>query len=345
MGHETKRKSQTVRKAASTGHNHAAFRQTLPHGSGKCESLFEFSGTMASELSKAGPKRNSEPGQMGAAILLDRKSEREVKEKTATRSCPNRLRHRSMDVKTYCTIDSGRLRRPLYARGGVETVAKRFWLELSKAGTTRSAKRRKGDCVLEEKNMAPYKKKPKTLGLILHFWTKAGSCSYRTFVRLGLLRAAHRSFGIATVVIKSRLSEVSPYLLAITAWAFMPVFMLITSLALKSLLFCVICCVICVSMLFWSGMAVLSTKEEMLKIFCKRPSVFTSIGFLAMLRNSIRLSMFGLMENAICPTVCMKIRFGWGPICIAPSDGCVVLNNFSNPAFNTRNFLGHELYI
>jgi len=343
MGYETKWKSQTVRKAASASHNHAAFRQTISHSGSKGESLSEFGGTMASELSKDGPKRNSEPGQMGTAIPLDRSSEREAKEKATARSWCNRIRHRLMDVKTYCASDSGRLRSPIYARGGVETVTQRFWLELPKAGTTRSSKRRKSHCTLEKQDMASYKKKPKDLGPILPFWTKAGFCSYRTFVKLGHLRAAHRSFVIATGVIGSRSSEVSPYLLVVNTWVFMSVFMPITSPERKSLLFCGICCIICAGMLFWSGTVGLSTKGQTSKFSWKRPSVFMSIDFLAMPRKLIRLNMFGLMENAICPTVCMKTRFTWGLICIVPSVEYAVLSNFLNLAFNTRNSLGHEL--
>ena len=342
MVYETTRKSQAIGSAASASHRHAAFRQNLSDRGEKIEIIPEFGSALVSDLSEERPARNSEPGQMGTSLTVDRSSERKAEENAFARSCGSRTHHRPMDIKTYRTADSCRLRRPLYARRGMEAFTPRFWLELSKAATTRSAKRRKGHCVLEAQDMAQYKKKPENLRPILPSWTKVVFCLYRTSEKLGLLWAAHRSFVTATGVIKSRPSGVSPYPLAATIWVFMSVSMPITSPVRKSSLFCGICCVICAGTFFWSGTMAPSTRGRMLKLFCKRPSDFTSTGFPVMLQNSIRLNMFGLMGNAIFQTARMRTRIIWDRICIVQSAECEVLRNSLNRALHIRRSLGHE---
>ena len=279
---------------------------------------------------------------MGTTFSLDRSSERKAEEKAAERSCSSRTRHRPMDIKAYRTADSCRLRRPLHACRSMEAITPRFWLELSKAATTRSAKRRKGHCVLEAQDMAQYKKKPENLRPILPSWTKAVFCSYRTSAKRGLLRAAHRSCATATGVIKSRPSAVSPCPLAATILVFMSVSMPITSRARRSSLFWGICCAICAGTLFLSGTMAPSTREQTLKLSCKRPSDFMSTGFPVMLLNSIRLNMFGLMGNAIFPTAPMKIRIIWDLIYTVLLAECAVLKGSLNRVLHIRKSLGHK---
>src|SRR5271157_2981277 len=223
MVYETTRKSLAIRKTSSTSHRHAALRQNLSHGCATVESIPELGGAMVSGLSEERPRRYSESSQMGTALTIDRSSERKAEADTVARSCGNRTRHRSMDLKTYRTTDKGRLWRPVYACRGMEAVTPRFWLELSKAAATCSAKKRKGHCIVEAQDMAHFKKKPESLMPISPFWMKAAFCLYRTSAKPGLPRAAHRSFATATGVIKSRPSAASPYPPAAVVWVFMSV--------------------------------------------------------------------------------------------------------------------------
>jgi len=342
MGYETTRKSQAVRKTPSTSHRHVAFRQNLPYRCTKVKGFLEFGSALVSGLSEERPSRDSELCQVGTAVTVDRLSERKAEEKVAERSCSFRTHHRPMDVETHCAANPCRLRCPIYACGGMEAITPRFRLELSKTATTRLATKRKGHCVLETQDMAQYKKKPENLRPTLLSWTKAGFCSYRMSVKPGLLRAAHRSFATATSVIRSRPSEVSPYPLAATVLVFMSVSMRITSPDGKSSLSCGICCVICADMLFLSGTAAPSTRGRMLRLSCKRPSDFISTGFPVMLRNSIRLNMFGLMGNAIFLTARMKTRIIWDLIYIALLAECVLLRSSLNHALHIPRSLGHE---
>lgn len=344
MRYETKRKPRTVRKAASTSHSHAAFRQTLPHCGSRVESVPKFCSALVSNLSEEGPTRHSEPGQMGAALPIGRTSERTAEEKAAERSRSSWAYHRPMDVKAYRTTDSGRLRSPLYARGGMETVAPQFWVELSEARETRSSKRRKGHSLLEEKYLAPYKKKPKNLGPTWRSWTKAGSCSYRLYVKPGLRRVRRQSCATVTAMKKSRPLAALRYLPDGSALDFSSNFMPITSPAGKSSVSCSICCVICVGMWCLSGTVAPSIRERMLRRSWKRPDDFMSIDFPAMHRNSIRLNTFGRMVSATFLTAHTKTRIAWALICVGLLGGFAVLSSFFSRVLNTRSFLGREYF-
>lgn len=285
MKYETTWKSHTAGKTTSAGHHHAPFRQNIPCRFTNIESFLELGGALVSGLSKERQERNPPPSQMGATFLFSSSSEGTAKEKTSPRSCGSRIFHRLVDTTTYRTNDSIRLWNPVYAGRGMENVAPRFWMELSKTGTASLATKRKGNCILEVQNMATYKKKPMHLRHILSLSMKVGSCSYPMFVKRGLRQDARRSFDIATSMIRFRSSEVLRYRLTVNASVCMSDFMPITSTVQMLSLFCGICCATCASMWFWFWITVLSINGVTLKNSFENLGDFVFIGCRAMHQN------------------------------------------------------------
>lgn len=337
MGHETKRKSKTIGSAALRSDRHAAFRKNLPLCSGQLASVFEFGRALVSDLSKERTNRYPEPSAMGKAIFVDGFPKGEVKKEVAERRSGSRTHHRLMDAETDRGADSKGFRYSLYPCGGMEASPQRFSLELSKAGTTRFAEGREGHRRLEKQELAAYKKKPKNLGPIWRFSTKAGSCSSRWFVGVGHRQVRRRFCDTVTVMIKYPPSAALPYPPAADVLDFISDSMRITLPAAKSSLFCDICFAICADMLYSFGMAVLYIGKQLLRNFWKKQSDFIYIAFLVMRRNSIRLNTFGPMANVTSPTAHMKILIGCAYICVGQSGKCAIHSNCLNPAYYTQN--------
>ena len=250
MGYETLWKPETVRKPKMSGHNDAAIWENLPRCRATVESVLEFCGAMVSMLPQTRSKGDSESSQVGSPLVVDFSSKRKAGTAVAERSRSGWTYHGLVDPKACCTFDSGELRSALHRSGGVETFTSRSGLELPEAGKAGSAKRRKRHCLLEDSDMAWYKKKPENLDPIWPSSMKVGSCSSLTFVGLGLLWGARRFCVTATSETKSRSSEALPYLLSANVLDCMSASIPITSPARKSSLTCSICCVICAGM--WS---------------------------------------------------------------------------------------------
>jgi len=340
MVHENKRKSKTVRNAASASHRHAAFRQNIPYGGTNIECFPEFGGSLVPNVSKKGTIWNSESSPMGTTLFIDRFTKRKIEKAATARSCGSRLHHRSMDAETYCTIDSNGIPRPLHACWSMETIAQRFRVELPETGEASSTKERESHCRMEKEDMAPYKKKPKNLGPTLHFLTKVAFCSFRLFAKRGLRWGKHQFFATATAMKKYRVLAALPFLPAASVLDCLSVSMPITSRGGKLLVSCDICCVICVNRLSLFGMVVRFIREQMLKPFWSGRNGFMYIDFLPMLRNLIRLNTSGLTASAIFPTALMKIRTVLAFMFVVPSIEFVIPNNYSSRVLNIRNCHG-----
>jgi hypothetical protein len=342
MGYETTRKSQAFRTTSATSHLHASFRQNLPHGGSYGEMFPEFGCSLVSSISDGRPASNTQPRKMGTPLIINPETEEKAETDAFTGSCSSRTCHRPMDAATYRTTDKIRFWRPIYACRGMETFTQRFWMELSKATTTRFATKRKGHRLVEAQDMAFFKKKPARLMRTSSFWTKADFCLFPTSEKHGPRLAAHRSFATVTCAIKSRPLDALLYPLAVDVLAFMSDFMRIILLVRKSFCFYGICFATYAGKLSYFGIAAPSIRGLMSKRFFERPNGFMSTGSPAMHRNLIRLNTFGLMANVTFPTVCTKTRIIWDHICIVLSVEFGVLRDYLNRVSNIQKYLGHD---
>ena len=343
--HETSWKSRSVGETAVSSDNNASRGANLSRRSRKVESLVEFCRAVVSELSQERSARHSEPSQVGTPVFVGNPPKRKIGATAAARSNSRWTFHRPMDFEASGPSDSDKLRSSLHTCRRVEIIAQRSGVELPEAGKTGVAKRRGSHRPLEGANMAPYKKKPKNLGPIWHFSTKAGSCSYRTFVEPGLRPVVHPFSATAIGVTRSRLLAASPCPPVESGWDFMFVSTQTTSREPKSFITCNILCVTSAGTWSWFGTMVKSTKEKTSKFFCSTPHASTFSHSHLMHRNSILSNKFGLMANETCRTAPMKTRSISASISAGPFTGYTTLNSFSSLASNTRSYHGHDLCV
>jgi len=120
------------------------------------------------------------------------KGEKEISGTTFVRSAGCRVSNRPLDLETDCPNHPQALWHPLSPQSCV-AGASRDGMELPETRAAGFAEERERDCALEGLSVAPYKKKPKDLGPIWSSSMSLASCSFRTFVALGLPKDKPRS--------------------------------------------------------------------------------------------------------------------------------------------------------
>lgn len=341
-GHETSRKSPTVRDAKTSGHFDASGGQELPPGGESRKGFPKLRGTLASSVPAGrveGTSVAADPWTPPAALP---RTAQETATVLGERTSSRRLWDRPVDVETYRRPDPKAFWGSVFAFRGMAAAGRGVGVELSEARTSGAGTRRGSHRPVEAEDMAAYKKKPKSWGLTLRFLTKVGFCSFPMFERPGHREVAHRSCAIATGATGSLRSRLSAFLRRINIWAFISAFTSPTLPGSKSSNFCATSSGISDGRWFCFGTEDVLTSAKRSKSFCVNGRVCMSILSRFMLPNSTRQSLFGQSPNTTYRMARRKIFSNSTDNFVIAWKGFGTHKSFSGRAFMLRICHGQD---
>lgn len=307
MGHETSWNKPATGNTKTQGHIDAESRENVSVRRRDIERFFKLGRALAPNPSeKRTEGTETEPNSWPPGTTV-RFQETKVETTSAKRAAGSRVRHQSVDTKTHWGVDREAFWRELPYGPYMEVDVERLELELAEARTTSSAKGRTCHCLLDEKQMVPYKKKPKSSKLIWLFSMKAVSFSFPISAKHGLQWERLQFCGTVTSVTEFLLFPASRFPqsanVSVSISNSMPSTLLATKLSASS----VTCCAICRDRWCFSGMEEPSIGVRSLRTFfsISADSMYTDSPL--MLQNSIQTNLSGQKPNTTCPMVIPKI--------------------------------------
>lgn len=304
---ETLWHSPAIGKATTECDCFASSRKDLPLCRPETEGILELGDSVVSAISQEGKGGTALQADSGTALSTDRWTEGEIEEVAFGWPQAGRILHRLVDSEADCPANRKALWGSVWLGWNSETFGRRFGMELSKTGTSRSSTGRGSHCLLEASHMAGYKKTPENLGPIWFFSTKADSCSFPTCVELGLLAVKPPFCDTASNMIASPPSAVSAFRLKDSTWGFTWSIRPTISPESKSSFFCGICCGICADPWFCFGTEARFIDARSLRGSFNTVRASKFIASPPMRRNSTRRNLCGPRRNTICRTARTEI--------------------------------------
>ena len=330
IGYETLWKPKAIGEAPPARHRIAKKEKksagSVPEDRMFCKFCFPLVGRISEEGSKS-PKTETGAWE---ATEIEPASKADFDTDSSGRSDELRIFNRPLDSAPGDRSD----RRPFWnfisSEPSVEILAG-AGVELSEARETGTGTERSSNPTLEALQMAPYKKTPKGLVPIWYFLTKAGSSWFLMLSEHGRPLEKHLYCNVLTIGRRYRPFRLSVFLQNENVSLFMPGFIPIRTLNPPKLpSFSVTCSSTSVAMWYYSGTAVVHTKESWSENLSISIPVCIVTGSLDTLQNSTQMNSSGICLNVNCPT--------------AFPETCGTLNNFcilhSRECSNLRNYCG-----
>jgi len=325
MGNETPWIPRAAPDAKGAGHRLASIRQDLSINSRDSEFLNKFGGALGS----SSPRGWLESTSAQACSWTSADAGAITKAPTvavAGKGFPvRRIYDGPVDPAAHIQADRETFRHTLSSRARVAGDAG-LGLDLSEAGAAGSRTGRESHRALEETRLAAFKKKPKNLGPISSFSTKADSSSFLTSKRPGRRLGRPPFLSTATDGIGFPSSPASPYPRPRGVSGFTFVSTRTISPAWRSSPSCATSSGICVERWCFFGTAAQSTGASSCKISFVSIKGFGSIASRPMPQKSIRMSLSGPRPSTLYPTVRHQTSPRLG-------HGCAVLSTaFAGPS-------------
>jgi len=342
MGYETSWNAPAVGNAKTSRHCNAERGHTIPNGRRHAECQFKFGRSLASNVPEARPARVAAKAERRTTLPLVRGAERTAEADSAERIAGRWLFHRSLDVETGRGSDPQTFRDSLPVHSRLACDVCRIKVELAETRTASDPAGRRGDCALEEDDLAADKKKPKRGTRTWSSSMKAASCLSPMWPRLGRRSARPLCSGTATSGTRSRRFRESPSLPPAAAWDFISSSTRPTSPARKSLRSCGTSCVTCAVTWNSFGMEAPSTEEKTFKHFWRIRKGSVPIASRDTRRSLIRMNSSGPRPSMTCPTAPQRTSTSWDRRCAAPSAASKAPSDFCGRASRPLSCLGRD---
>lgn len=339
VGYATPWNPSTTRRTKTPSRSSFASWQNVPVCSRDTERFDKLRGALGAGLSPRWGRSPAGQTHAWAPATVVQVAKAQAPATVGARCWRGGLYHRAMDSAANCQADRETFRDSLSLRSCVASDDGSK-MDVAEAGTPGHAEKRAGHRALEKAAVAGVKKKPKDLGPISYFSTKADSSSSLTCARPGRQLAILRSLDTATVGSGFLPSPQSLSLPRASGLDFTSVSTAPILRGWRSSAFCVTSSGICADRLCCSGMAAPSTGASSSRSSFANTSGSWCIDFHPMPQSSIPMSLCGPKPNTLWPMVHQRTSLSLDVGSAALSIASGALNGFFGPAFTLRSYRG-----